>query len=74
MGLDQVPQTGERVFKIDKTKPSEEVKGKSYLNEARLKEHVSGLYVDLNNINRKRIFKGIQPTRRTKEDSMGLTQ
>ena len=41
MGTDQ-PGSGERPFKIDKNaKPAEKPKGGSYLNEQRLREHVS---------------------------------
>ena len=35
------PAVGERPFKIEKTIPSEKEEPKSYLNEQRLKEHVS---------------------------------
>lgn len=42
-----VPESGERPYKIDKNAPGEptynKVKGTSYLNEQRLKEHVSAV-------------------------------
>ena len=42
MGLDEVPQSGERIVKIDKGKKADDqAQGKSYLNEQRLKQHVS---------------------------------
>lgn len=42
LGEDVIPQSGERPFKLDKSKKAEEGnKGKSVLNEQRLREHVS---------------------------------
>ena len=44
MGTDQ-PKTGERPFKLDKNAEGSnnhsQIKGKSFLNEQRLREHVS---------------------------------
>ena len=42
LGMDSVPQSGERIVKIEKGKKAEGQQQKtSYLNEQRLKEHVS---------------------------------
>ena len=41
MALDEIPESGERPVKIEKGSKAETNKGKSYLNEQRLKEHVS---------------------------------
>ena len=42
IGLDEVPQSGERIVKIEKGKKTDDQgQGKSYLNEQRLKQHVS---------------------------------
>ena len=37
MGMEEIPATGERPFKIDHTKKEEPTQGKSVLNEQRLR-------------------------------------
>ena len=37
--MEEVPQTGERIVKIEKGKKEAANQGKSYLNESRLREH-----------------------------------
>ena len=65
------PAVGDRPFKIEKTIPSEKEEPKSYLNEQRLKEHVSETQLILIH-DRNETSNATQSFRKTRNGSLGL--